>query len=247
MFGGVGTVWGPVIGSVILIPLAESSTPKLGSRFPGIQGVIYGLAIIMRHPGRAGGPVLESARFLRKRSAPPAAATPSRAGCDDCAPPRCTGAIAARTPARRRRCRPRGARTCRASFGGLKAVQDVSFKLRRNEILGIIGPNGAGKTTVFNLLNGFLRPGRRRNPARRARHVRPQAASNSARPASAAPSRSCARSCACRSRTMSWSAPMSAPRPMPRQGSWRPTRSPASACPRSPTVSPANSRPRNCG
>ena len=45
------------------------------------------------------------------------------------------------------------------SFGGLKAVQDVSFKLRRNEILGIIGPNGAGKTTLFNLLNGFLRPG----------------------------------------------------------------------------------------
>src|SRR6185437_14368319 len=45
------------------------------------------------------------------------------------------------------------------SFGGLKAVQNVSFKLRRNEILGIIGPNGAGKTTLFNLLNGFLRPG----------------------------------------------------------------------------------------
>jgi ABC-type branched-subunit amino acid transport system ATPase component len=41
----------------------------------------------------------------------------------------------------------------------LKAVQNVSFKLRRNEILGIIGPNGAGKTTLFNLLNGFLRPG----------------------------------------------------------------------------------------
>jgi branched-chain amino acid transport system permease protein len=44
------------------------------------------------------------------------------------------------------------------AFGGLKAVQNVSFKLRRNEILGIIGPNGAGKTTLFNLLNGFLRP-----------------------------------------------------------------------------------------
>ena len=44
------------------------------------------------------------------------------------------------------------------AFGGLKAVRDVGFKLRRNEILGIIGPNGAGKTTVFNLLNGFLRP-----------------------------------------------------------------------------------------
>jgi branched-chain amino acid transport system permease protein len=45
------------------------------------------------------------------------------------------------------------------SFGGLKAVHDVSFKMRQNEILGIIGPNGAGKTTLFNLLNGFLRPG----------------------------------------------------------------------------------------
>jgi branched-chain amino acid transport system permease protein len=43
------------------------------------------------------------------------------------------------------------------SFGGLKAVQDVSFRLRRNSILGIIGPNGAGKTTLFNLMNGFLR------------------------------------------------------------------------------------------
>jgi ABC-type branched-subunit amino acid transport system ATPase component len=46
------------------------------------------------------------------------------------------------------------------SFGGLKAVQDVSFKVHKGMILGIIGPNGAGKTTLFNLLNGFLRPDR---------------------------------------------------------------------------------------
>jgi len=43
-------------------------------------------------------------------------------------------------------------------FGGLKAVHDVSFTVRRGMILGIIGPNGAGKTTLFNLLNGFLKP-----------------------------------------------------------------------------------------
>jgi branched-chain amino acid transport system permease protein len=44
------------------------------------------------------------------------------------------------------------------SFGGLKAVQNVSFDVRNGAILGIIGPNGAGKTTAFNLLNGFLPP-----------------------------------------------------------------------------------------
>lgn len=40
-------------------------------------------------------------------------------------------------------------------FGGLKAVDEVSFHIRKNEIFGLIGPNGAGKTTVFNMLSGF--------------------------------------------------------------------------------------------
>jgi branched-chain amino acid transport system ATP-binding protein len=42
------------------------------------------------------------------------------------------------------------------SFGGIKAVNDVSFTLRETEILGLIGPNGAGKTTIFDLVSGFL-------------------------------------------------------------------------------------------
>ncbi len=41
------------------------------------------------------------------------------------------------------------------SFGGLKAVQDVSFSLGPGEIMGLIGPNGAGKTTTLNLISGL--------------------------------------------------------------------------------------------
>jgi ABC-type branched-subunit amino acid transport system ATPase component len=43
-------------------------------------------------------------------------------------------------------------------FGGVAAVDNVSFDVRQGEILGLIGPNGSGKTTVLNLLSGFLAP-----------------------------------------------------------------------------------------
>ncbi len=43
-------------------------------------------------------------------------------------------------------------------FGGLEAVSDVSFKMSRDEMIGLIGPNGAGKTTLLRLITGLLKP-----------------------------------------------------------------------------------------
>ena len=40
------------------------------------------------------------------------------------------------------------------TFGGLRAVDDFSFKVKKGQLYGLIGPNGAGKTTVFNMLTG---------------------------------------------------------------------------------------------
>ncbi len=44
------------------------------------------------------------------------------------------------------------------SFGGVKALSDVSFEIREHEILAIIGPNGAGKSSMLNVINGFYHP-----------------------------------------------------------------------------------------
>ena len=44
------------------------------------------------------------------------------------------------------------------SFGSIHAVQDVSFKVERGEVLGFLGPNGAGKTTTMRMITGFLPP-----------------------------------------------------------------------------------------
>jgi branched-chain amino acid transport system permease protein len=149
LFGGVGTLWGPLIGSAILIPLSEMLQANLGDKIPGIQGVVYGIAIILVVLLAPEGIFWRVRDWLRR---------PRAVGLgpvDPIAPPI---AAAAPEPARPQRQPILTVSNLSKSFGGLRAVANASFTVGDGEILGIIGPNGAGKTTLFNLLNGFLPP-----------------------------------------------------------------------------------------
>ena len=150
MFGGVGTLWGPVIGAMVLVPLSEFLHAKLGNMIPGIQGVVYGVAIvavILLAPEGVFWKVKDMVLRRRAHKAPAAVGA--------------SAIVAALAPARTRNAHGTivfEVRNVSKAFGGLKAVRDVSLQVMHGEILGIIGPNGAGKTTLFNLLNGFIRP-----------------------------------------------------------------------------------------
>jgi branched-chain amino acid transport system permease protein len=157
MFGGVGSVWGPLIGAAVLIPVAEILNAELSARLPGIQGVIFGVAIIiviLVAPEGVFWKVRD--RWKRRAAAVPApvAETASAVVIPFVAAPAKT---ATRSDWRDGKVLL-SVKGLSKSFGGLKAVQDVGFEIREGMILGIIGPNGAGKTTLFNLLNGFSLP-----------------------------------------------------------------------------------------
>jgi branched-chain amino acid transport system permease protein len=150
LFGGVGSLWGPVIGAVVLVPLAEGLNAKLGNVLPGIQGVVYGfaiIAIILWAPEGVFWRVRD--RLGIGKSASSAPAVPA--------------APVAALPRERRE--PLGddllvLRDVGISFGGLRALDGVDLAVPERGLYGIIGPNGAGKTTLFNVINGFLAPQR---------------------------------------------------------------------------------------
>jgi branched-chain amino acid transport system permease protein len=153
LVGGAGTLWGPIIGAAIMIPVSEILDTTMGDRLPGIQGVVYGaalMAVMMYAPEGLYWRVRSMLLGRTRRQVSAVRPVPAAAEVDAPAP---TVPAAARQVLM-------DVRGISKAFLGLQALSDVSFDVREGEILGIIGPNGAGKTTLFNVLNGFLLPER---------------------------------------------------------------------------------------
>jgi len=151
LVGGAGTLWGPIIGAAIMIPVSEILDTTMGDRLPGIQGVVYGaalMAVMMYAPEGLYWRVRSSWLARRRGAVVGTRPAPAVAVADAAvpAPPASSGPVVM------------DVRGVSKAFLGLQALSDVSFDVREGEILGIIGPNGAGKTTLFNVLNGFLLP-----------------------------------------------------------------------------------------
>ena len=141
--GGAGSVWGAVIGATLITLLKEvlqDALPRLLGRSGNFEIVVFGILMVLLLQFSRDGVWPWLARILPRRkpvSVPDAPKLPGR----DLAPSR--GALLE-------------VRRARKQFGGLVAVNDLSFDIRSCEILGLIGPNGAGKSTTFSLISGAL-------------------------------------------------------------------------------------------
>lgn len=163
--GGLGTLWGPPVGAAILVPTGEFLNAELGDRYPGVQDMVYGAALvaaIIFMPEGIWVKVVEVFRSLKQKFARPATTERSTAS-EACVvssgqfdqlnlePIRSGGNVESNDYILK-------LQNIRKSFGGVVPLADVNINVRRGQILGIIGPNGAGKTTLFNVINGYLKP-----------------------------------------------------------------------------------------
>jgi ABC-type branched-subunit amino acid transport system ATPase component/ABC-type branched-subunit amino acid transport system permease subunit len=144
--GGAGYVWGGVLGAAIVVILKEvlqSYLPMLLHGEGQLETIVFGIllvALLQLAPSGVWPWLMSLLPFKPRRKLPDTSLTlPARMRT-----PGTPGLLLELNGARKQ-------------FGGVIAVNDVSFDVRAREIVALIGPNGAGKSTTFNLITGVLR------------------------------------------------------------------------------------------
>lgn len=146
--GGMGQLGSALLGSTLYIGLnnvLQDLLPLVTSRGAQVNSLVFALLFLLileRMPGGIGKPLARLAARLRKRPRAPEAPASSASLEQRAMPAKGSPVLSVQNAVKR--------------FGGLVAVNGVSFDVRAGEIVGLIGPNGAGKSTMFNLLTGTL-------------------------------------------------------------------------------------------
>ena len=157
LLGGLGTIWGPVLGAFLVVPMNEVTNNVMAAQ--GVHLFVFGLvlmAVVMFLPrgliptvkGWIDSRRKDAVAFERRQSvakvvelSAPTVRAPSRPG---------SGAAGAGRPLL-------AVDGLVKRFGGITAVDGCSFAVAEGSLTGLIGPNGSGKTTVFNLISGMMR------------------------------------------------------------------------------------------